>query len=92
MARLLIITDQPIYETCPTKLASASLMVDTIFAGDIAENKLSTTSLKKNKYDMILHPATVTIDTPGGKDVFDFIYGIRENTDNCRVSVYANQY
>ena len=92
MSNILIVTDQPIYSHSGSIIAGPSISVTSVFAGDIAEKKLDAMCIKKQKFDTILHPMTVTADTPGSKEIFDFIYKIRDNSDGCRISIYGNKY
>lgn len=93
MGKILIITDQPVYEGTSKFISTSSVFIEAVFAGDIFDvNEEVMGRLRFINYDTILLSDTITHDTDIGDAVFKFIDEKMGRNENCVFSYHANKY
>lgn len=93
MSSILIILDQPKYGTSTGFIASPSINVRSVFAGDLVEENLSAMrDIRGRRYDTVLIPETITKDSSDYEKLQKAIRDITVWCPEVKIHQYANQY
>lgn len=93
MSSILIVTDQPKYGNSSGIIATPSLSVRSIFAGDIVSNNLDAMSnIRGQRFDTLLIPATITEKSSDYEPLRKFYGYISGQNPDLKIHRYENKY
>lgn len=93
MSSILIITDQLKYGNSNGIIATPSLSVRSIFAGDLIKNKLTPMqAIRGYRFDTVLVPETITEESSDYEKIQAALKEITIYNRDVKIHSYANQY